>query len=127
MRAKAKNNEEQVEKMEPQVLEAIKAYIGSMDDASPPGQKKPEVHREEGKLLSRVEDQGVKDKLDWGLEGLGPEDTPTKVKGDNEVAEKHREPAVALGKDFPNNNNNKFRPASSSPWKRKPLGRGSRK
>ena len=29
MRAKAKNNEEQVEKQEPQELEAIKAYIGN--------------------------------------------------------------------------------------------------
>ena len=71
-----------------------------MDDASPPG-KKPEVPREEGNLLPRVEDQGVKAKLDWGLEGLGPKDTPIKVKGDDEVAEEHREPAAALGKEEP--------------------------
>ena len=52
-----------------------------MDDASPPGQRKPEVPREEVNLLPRAEDQGVKDKLNWSLEGLGPDDPPCKRLG----------------------------------------------
>ena len=71
-----------------------------MDDARSPG-KQPEVPQEEENLLPRVEDQEVKKGLDWARDGLGMEDSPIKAKGDNEVADEHREPAVAPGKAEP--------------------------
>ena len=58
MRAKAKNKEEQVGKQELQKLEAIKAHIGNMDNASPPGQKIPEEPQEDEVGTSRGKSRG---------------------------------------------------------------------
>ena len=92
-----------------------------MDDASPPGQRKPEVPREEVNLLPREEDQEVKAVLDWGLEGLGP-DTPIKMKGDDKVAQEHREPAVALGREEPQKQQQRIQAGVVKPKEEKTLG-----
>ena len=61
-----------------------------MDDASTPGQKKPEVPRGEKNLLLRGEEEDVKAKLDWGVEGLR-DDTPAKVKDGQDVAQEQQQ------------------------------------
>ena len=61
-----------------------------MDDASTPGQKKPEMPRGEKNLLLRGEEEDVKAKLDWGVEGLR-DDTPAKVKDGQDVAQEQQQ------------------------------------